>query len=90
LSRINEFGIYHYGMKMADLFIKTLVNTNSENKIHHHYFAEDRRIKESKSGFEMIEGPLKFLSFGFLVSSLILAIEFIHFKILLIFSRFYQ
>jgi hypothetical protein len=81
MSRMNEFGIIKHGLVMTYLFAKIFVYTVPEFEIYHHYCTIYLSRKESISGIEMIEGPLKFLFYGILVSSLILVIEFIHFKI---------
>ena len=83
MTRVNEVGIYWHEVKMFELFYK-MFTSNSDNQ----YYKIDRSLR--KSGLDMIEDLLKFLSSGFLISSLIIPVEYIHFKIRLIFSRFHQ
>ena len=85
MTRVNEFGIYWHEVEMFELFYK-MFTFNFDN----HYFIIHRSLKKSKSGFEMIEYPLKFLSYGILISISIVAVEYIYFKIRLIFSRFHK
>ena len=80
MTRVNEVGIYWHDFEMFELFYKVFA-FNLDNK----YYKIDQSLNERKTGFEMIEDPLKFLSLGFLMSCSIIAVEYIHFKIQLVF-----